>query len=151
MSNIRQAKKEDLVRIAEIEIFNYRLNFYPIFQNDEFYFEELQVPKQILKYQKSIDNIWVYDDGVVKGFILIENKEVKKLFVEPVLQGCSIGIELMEFAIEKKDVTHLWALEKNVRAIAFYQRHGFEVTDERKPEEDTTEYLVKLKKIEKSM
>ena len=44
MCCIRKATADDLIRIAEIEIFNYRLNFYPIFQNDDFYFNELQVP-----------------------------------------------------------------------------------------------------------
>ena len=81
MCNIRQAKSEDLARIAEIEIFNYRLNFYPIFQNDWFYFDELQVLKQIEKYQNFIEDIWVYDDGVVKGFIQATNRQITKLFV----------------------------------------------------------------------
>ena len=35
MATIRPAEAKDLARIAEIEIFNYRLNFYPIFQNDD--------------------------------------------------------------------------------------------------------------------
>ncbi len=146
MNNIRLAKSDDLVRIAEIEIFNYRLNFYPIFQNDEFYFDELQVPKQIEKYKNSIDNIWVYDDGAVKGFIQIENHEVKKLFVEPILQGNSIGAELLNYAIAEMDAKFLWALEKNVRTIAFYERHGFRVTDDKKFEAGTTEYLVRLER-----
>lgn len=85
MNHIRPAKKIDLARIAEIEIFNYRLNFYPIFQNDAFYFDELQVPKQAKKYNHLIDAVRVFDDGVIKGFIHVENREVKKLFVEPVL------------------------------------------------------------------
>ena len=41
-------------------------------------------------------------------------------------------------------MTRLWALEKNPRAIAFYQRHGFRVTEERRLEEGTEEYLVRL-------
>lgn len=45
MENIRQATIADLSRISEIVIFNYRLNFYPIFQNDDYYFNELQVSK----------------------------------------------------------------------------------------------------------
>lgn len=146
MNIIRQAGNEDLVRIAEIEIFNYRINFYPIFLNDEFYFEELQVPKQIEKYKNAVETIWVYDDGAVKGFIQVEDQEVKKLFVEPVLQGDSIGSELLKFAIGDMDVKSLWALEKNVRAITFYERHGFHVTDDKKPEEDTTEFLVRLER-----
>ena len=86
MKNIRQATSKDLSRIAEIIIFNYRLNFYPIFKNDWFYFDELQVPKQMEKYKTSMDSIWVYDDGVVKGFIQAENKEIKKLFVDIILR-----------------------------------------------------------------
>lgn len=144
MKTIRPAKKEDLARIAEIEIFNYRLNFYPIFQSDSFYFDELQVPKQMEKHRSLIDRTWVYDDGVVKGFIQVEGCEVKKLFVEPVLQGHSIGSELLAHAIAEMNVCYLWALEKNVKAISFYKRHGFHVTDDRKLEDGTTEYLVRL-------
>lgn len=67
-----------------------------------------------------------------------------KLFVEPVLQGQGIGAALLEYAVNKLHATHLWALEKNVRAIAFYRRHGFRLTQERRLEEDTEEYLVQL-------
>ncbi len=146
MSHIRKATPKDLIRIAEIEVFNYRLNFYPIFRNDEFYFEDLQVPSQIEKHNSSINNTWVYDDGVVKGFITIENQQVKQLFVEPILQNNSIGSKLLSFAIEEKHVSYLWALEKNIKAIRFYQRHGFSVTSDKKFEEGTSEYLVRLKR-----
>ena len=141
---IRKATKDDCVRIAEIEVCNYRLNFYPIFRDDEFYFDELQVPNRMEAFKTVFENIWVYDDGVVKGFIQVDSQEIKKLFVEPVLQGNSIGSELLLFAVEACNANHLWALEKNLRAIHFYERHGFCVTDEKKLEEDTTEYLVKL-------
>ena len=146
MNNIRQARSEDAERIAEIVVFNYRLNFYPVFQDDNFYFEELRISNQMLRYAKDLDNIWVYDDGVVKGFIQIDGTEVKKLFVEPVLQGNSIGAKLLEYAISEKNVDHLWALEKNTGAIAFYQRYGFRVTGDKKHEEDTTEYLVRMER-----
>lgn len=76
----------------------------------------------------------------------IVGNEVKKLFVEPALQGQAIGEKLLNYAVERHKVTFLWALEKNVRAIRFYERHGFHVTDEKKLEEDTTEFLVKLKR-----
>ena len=146
MKYIRKATLVDLSRIAEIVIFNYRLNFYPIFQSDEFYFGDMQVVNLIEEYQDKLDTMWVYDDGVVKGVIQIVGREVKKLFVEPVLHGKGIGAELLEFAIKEFQVDHLWALEKNVRAIAFYQRYGFHVTEEKKLEEDTTEYLVRLER-----
>ena len=146
MNYIRQAKINDLVRIAEIFVFNYRLNFYPIFQEDIFYFEELTVFNMVESFAKELDSVWVYDDGVVKGFIQIEKREVKRLFVEPVFQGKAIGTELLEYGIAERDANHLWALEKNIKAIAFYKRHGFDTTNEKKYEEDTTEFLVRMEK-----
>ncbi len=146
MEHIRIATRDDLARIAEIEIFNYRLNFYPIFQNDEYYFQELQVPKLVERLRTSVDTIWVYDDGVVKGFLQLDGQTVKKLFVEPVLQGRAIGSKLLQYAIQAFHANGLWALEKNVRAIAFYQRHGFHTTNRKILEDDTTEYLVWLER-----
>ena len=75
----------------------------------------------------------------------INGDEVQKLFVEPVLQGRGIGGALLTHAVRLGGRT-LWALEKNERAIRFYRRHGFSVTEDRKPEEDTDEYLVRLEK-----
>ena len=146
MKNIRKATIDDLARIGEIVIFNYRLNFYPIFKNDDYYFGELQVPTLMKQYESVVDNMWVYDDGAVKGVIQVENQEIIKLFVEPVLQGNCIGSNLLTYAIENHNANTLWALEKNVRAIRFYERHGFTVTSDKKLEEDTTEYLVRLER-----
>ena len=144
MNNIRKARIEDLIRISEIEVFNYRLNFYPIFRNDDYYFNELSVPNLIKRYENRLNNIYVYDDGVIKGFIEIENYELKKLFVEPVLQNQSIGTKLLKYAIDEFEVAYLWALKKNIRAINFYLRNGFVLSDEIKLEEGTSEYLIKM-------
>ena len=146
MNYIRKARSDDAERIAEIVVFDYRLNFYPIFRDDEFYFDQLRISRQRAHYAQFVDKIWVYDDGVVKGFIQINGTEVEKLFVEPVLQGNSIGTQLLEYAISEKNVDHLWALEKNTKAIAFYQRHGFRMTGDKKFEEDTTDYLVRMER-----
>lgn len=144
MKHIRQAAVSDLARIAEIVIFNYRLNFYPIFKNDAYYFSELQVINLMKQYESAVDTMWVYDDGAVKGVIQIENGEIRKLFVEPVLQGNAIGSALLQYAVDHHGANTLWALEKNTRAIRFYERHGFRKTSDRKLEEDTTEYLIRL-------
>ena len=147
MSYIRKAKLEDVSRLAEIEIFNYRLNFYPIFKNDLYYFDSLQVATELEIYRCNPDilaNTYVYDDGVVKGFIRIDDKEIKKLFVEPVLQNQKIGSALLEYAIQNCNIKFLWALEKNKKAICFYEKHGFRRTNDKKIEEDTTEFLVQL-------
>ena len=143
---IRKATGKDLSRIAEIQIFNYRLFFYPIFRSDEYYFDELQVPALMKEYESALDSLYVYDDGVVKGFIKIEGTYIARLFVEPVLQNGTIGSQLLEYAVKEHDADHLWALEKNEKAIRFYERHGFTAAGEKKPEDDTTEYLILLRR-----
>ena len=143
-SYIRPAAAQDAVRLAEIEIFNYRLHFYPIFRCDAYYFSELTVENKLPEYAEAADRTFVYDDGVVKGFIRLKGTEIEKLFVEPVLQRQGIGAALVQFAVENKQANTLWALEKNTRAIAFYERHGFIKTGAKKFEDDTDEYLIQM-------
>ena len=147
--NIRQANEQDVSRIAEILVFNNRVNFYPIFQDDEYSFGELQVVTLADQYREdkaTLENTYVYDDGVVRGLIRMENGEIKKLFVDTFFQRRGIGGKLMEFAINEKQANRLWALEKNTGAIRFYERYGFRVTGEKKYEEGTTEYLIELER-----
>lgn len=148
MEHIRQACRDDFSRIAEIYVFNNRINFYPIFKDQYYSFQELQVVTLVEKLSKNeelCDHIYVYEDeGIIKGFIYIKDSEVKKLFVDPFFQGNNIGEKLLEYAMQIRHITFLWALEKNIRAIKFYQRHGFSVTSEKKFEEGTEEYLIKL-------
>ena len=146
MDNIRKATADDLARIAEIQIFNYRMYFYPIFRSDEYYFSELQVPKLMKDYEHEVDTLYVYDDGTVKGFIKLEGTYIARLFVEPVLHDAGIGSALLDWAVREQSADHLWALEKNTAAIRFYERHGFLPTGEKKLEEGTSEYLIMFRR-----
>lgn len=146
---IRRATIDDISRIAEILVFVKRMNYRPIFQNDDYSFGELQVFTVAKKYKKQdiLKNILVYDDGIVKGLIHIEENEIVELYVDYFFQSQGIGAALIEYAKEKYPVTFLWALEKNVNAIRFYEKHDFHVTKQKKYEEGTTEYLVMLERI----
>lgn len=144
---IRQATIRDISRIAEILVFVKRINFRPIFQDDEYSFNELQVLTVAKQYSdpEVLSRIWVYDDGIVKGLIHVVDKELVELYVDFFFQGQGIGSQLMEYAKSNFPVEYLWAIEKNTDAIRFYLRHGFCLTDQKKYEEGTTEYLVMLK------
>ena len=134
MDNIRSAKPQDAGRIAEILVTDYRVNFYPFFHNDEYYFKELNVTDTASEYKEGsevLKNTFVYDDGVIKGFIRVNGEEIEKLFVEPAFQSCGTGAKLLEYAIGKLGAKWLWALEYNKRGIAFYERHGFVLTGEK--------------------
>lgn len=146
---IRKALSHDVSRIAEILVFVKRIKYRPIFQDDDYAFGELQVLPVAQEYSKQeiLDHIWVYDDhGIVKGFIHIEGREIKELYVDYFFQNLGIGSELIEFAKKKYDVRFLWAIEKNTDAIRFYEAHGFFLTGVKKLEEGTAEYLVMMER-----
>jgi len=120
-----------------------------IFNNDKVSFGEMQVYPLAHDYianPEKLDNIWVYDDEFVKGMIHIEGKELIELYVDTFFQNEGIGSKLINFAINMFDVRYLSVLEKNIRAIRFYQHHGFSLTQERQPEEGTAEYVVRMER-----
>ena len=54
--NIRKAIIDDLSRVAEIYVFNNRINLFPIFKDEVFSFGELQVVPLIDTYFKRETN-----------------------------------------------------------------------------------------------
>ncbi len=149
MDYIRKAVIQDVSRLAEILVFTKRMYYRPIFRNDKVSFGEIQVlpvAQELIAHAEKLEDIWVYDDEFVKGMIHIEKDWIRELYVESFFQGKGIGAALMDFAVQTFDVRQLFVLEKNERAIRFYQRHGFALTQERMLEEGTTEYIVKMER-----
>lgn len=146
---IRKAEKKDLSRIAEIFVFNNRINYFPIFKDAEYSFGKLQVVLAADNFGKdeTLGNLFVAEeDGIIKGFAEIRKTEIVKLYVEPLFQNCGTGSALIEFAVQNFQADFLWVLEKNTRAISFYRRHGFFPTGARKYEEGTTEFQIELRR-----
>ena len=145
---IRKATEKDLCRIAEILVYNNRVNFLPIFGDEEYSFCRMSVENLMKEYAapEKLSQVWVYDDGILRGLIQIRGTEVVKLFVDVFFQNRGIGAALLEFAVREHGADHLYALEKNLRGIAFYGRHGFFPSGEWEYEEGTTEKLLLLKK-----
>ena len=132
--HIRQATEKDVSRLAEILVFNNRLNFYPIFRCDEYSFGEMQVipiANEFLNTPGLLARTFVYDDGVVRGMMVLEGDEVKRLFVEPSFQGRGIGAALMERILSDAraigyERVVLDTLPFLKSAIALYRARGFE-------------------------
>ncbi len=147
--HIRAAEPDDASRITEIIITNYRKQFYPVFRSDEFYFQELDIAEktaQLRTDKEMLKQYFVYDDGIVRGCIRISGTEIVRLFVEPSFQSRGIGAKLLTFADTVQHTDHLWVLECNPGAIRFYERHGYRLTDTKKPEPDTDRYLILMQR-----
>ena len=145
---IRKAEPKDLSRIAEILVFVKRIKYRSIFHNDEYSFNELQVVKVADEFNdpELLDKVWVYDDGIVKGMVHLEGKEIAELYVDYFFWKEGIGSRLVEFAKEKFDAKFVWTIEKNEDAIRFYEEHGFKLNGKRQLEEGTPEYIVMLER-----
>lgn len=80
MDHIRKATVQDASRIAEILIFTKRMNYRDIFHDDKVSFGEMQVYPLVLDYMSNperLENIWVYDDGIVKGMVHIKAENLQ--------------------------------------------------------------------------
>ncbi len=146
---IRRATIADASRIAEILIFSKRINYRNIFQNDKVSFGEMQVyplAKNFIDNSDELNGMWVYDDEFVKGVINVNGKQIIELYVDSFFENQGIGSILINYAVEHLDCDFLWVLEKNIRAIRFYQKHGFVITEEKQYEKGTTVYIVKMKR-----
>lgn len=156
---IRPATINDVSRIAEILIFAKRTAYRPIFQNDRVSFNDMQVvPLAAALCQGSaLDSIVVYDDGIVKGMMNYGKPvdsddngglQLYELYVDPFFQGGGIGGALMRHLLDaarcqKAGRVHLWVLEKNHKARAFYENFGFLHDGGRRLETGTEEYLLR--------
>jgi ribosomal protein S18 acetylase RimI-like enzyme len=83
--------------------------------------------------------VLTFENELPLGGIIV--KDVDSFF-----ENQGIGSKLIKHAIEQLGCDVLWVLEKNIKAIRFYQRHGFVITEEKQYEEGTTEYIVKMQR-----
>lgn len=146
---LRKAGNRDISRIAEILIFTKRTTYRPIFKNDNVSFNEMQVLNEIEKLSQpsALDNIYVYDDGIVKAMVKIEDvgekTKVSEFFVDPFFQREGIGTKILNTVIEKSKEVFLYVLDKNERAIKFYVKMGFKYTGEKEEFLNSGFYMLK--------
>jgi len=74
-------------------------------------------------------------DGTPTGVVGIEGEFLTNLYVLPSHQGTGVGSALHDLALERLrargvQVAKLWTLDENSPARAFYERRGWELTDE---------------------
>ena len=71
---------------------------------------------------------WLAENGGgdAVGLLVIGNVAVDQLYVDPEHTGRQIGSRLLGLAkLRRPDGLDLWVFQSNIRAIRFYERHGF--------------------------
>lgn len=139
---LRKATIQDIPRIAEIIVFGKRVAYRSIFNDDIGSFNRLQVIHIIEEYQKDtmlIDNMIVYDDGILKGVInrmfAGDSIELCEFYIEPFFKGMGIGKELIQYVISEAQSANvkrifLWVIKDNLPARRFYETNGFKESGE---------------------
>lgn len=94
--------------------------------------------KKVLSWmeRKIANNIFQYDcvmtDGVKCAYYhLCEDGELDDVYVLPQYQNRGIGTAILEKCIAESDKElYLYVFCRNTRAVAFYERFGFSVTEQ---------------------
>lgn len=129
MFEVRPAAESDAISCAAIHLAALTTAM-PLMPRTHTVEEDQNYFAKILASQKC----WVMErkQGIL-GFIAVGDSWVHHLSVLPSYQGIGIGTRLVEIA---KDISsrslQLWTFQENLRARAFYAKHGFievELTD----------------------
>lgn len=76
-------------------------------------------------------DIYVYDDGDIRGFGALFENEIRALFVKPDSRGNRIGKSLLEYLLSQTNrPVNLFLVKTNKPAKQLYKSYGFEVVRE---------------------
>ena len=140
---IRKMEAFDTLRVAEIHVFGWR-GAYRGIVSDEHLFNKMSVANSVNSHSKYISNrggleIYVYDDGIVKGYLVVGpcrdgdkagSFELMGIYVDFFFQRQNIGKKLVGFCFglareRRYNNICLWVFEKNIIARRFYEGRGF--------------------------
>lgn len=122
---IREYKAEDLDAIMRIW-FETNISAHSFIEK-EYWENHYDMVKKMIPEA----TVYVYEeDNIIQGFIGIMHGYIAGIFVLEVYQSCGIGKKLLEYAKAKNDELTLQVYQKNKRAIDFYLREKFVITNE---------------------
>lgn len=121
---IRKMKDNDISAILEIWL-NENIRAHS-FIDKSYWISNFEYVKNALPQTE----VYVYErGGDIVGFIGLNGNYIEGIFVDRAFQSEGIGSALIEYAKAKHSVLTLNVYEKNKRALSFYIKQGFEITD----------------------
>lgn len=122
---IRKLQKADINRVADLWL-DTNLKAHD-FIPSQYWKNNYDAVKEMLPQAE----VYVYEnDNKIQGFVGLNDEYIEGIFVSDEMQSQGIGKFLLDFVKEKRMKLHLNVYQKNIRAINFYQREGFEIRGE---------------------
>lgn len=135
---IRKLHRNDINEIASIWLESNKQahSFIPA----QYWYNHLELTKRELEKAE----VYIYEeDGKIRGFIGLSDDYIAGIFIDCQVQSKGIGRILLNDIKNKKERLYLNVYQKNVRAVKFYLREGFEIQSEKIDEEtNEKEYLM---------
>ena len=119
---IRRLQRADISRVADIWLdTNLKAHY---FISAQYWKSNFDLVKEML----SQSEVYVYENRhEIQGFIGTSGVYIEGIFVPDKVQSQGVGKLLLDFIKDKKEKLRLNVYQKNMRAIRFYQREGFEI------------------------
>lgn len=125
LSMIRVFQPADLDQVAEIWL-TANLQAHSFIPSE--YWKENQALVRELLLQAEV---YVYEKGgEILGFAELDGAYIEGIFVAEEARSQGIGKSLLDFLKAKKPELRLNVYQKNIRAIRFYEREGFQIQSE---------------------
>lgn len=122
---IRALQKADINRVAEIWLDTNRKAH--AFIPASYWERNFASVKEMLPQAE----VYVYEtDQGIQGFLGLNGEYIEGIFVSEGAQSHGIGKCLLDCAKDRKPALCLNVYQKNMRAIRFYQREGFQIQRE---------------------
>ena len=119
---IRELQKTDINKVADIWLdTNLKAHYFIPAQYWKSNFESV---KALLPQAE----VYVYENGKnIQGFIGLSGEYIEGIFVSGEAQSQGIGKLLLNFVKDRRTKLCLNVYQKNLQAIHFYQREGFQI------------------------
>ena len=122
---IRELRKTDINIVANIWLdTNIKAHY---FIPAQYWKRNLELVKELLLQA----TVYVYEDNYeIQGFIGMNGEYIEGIFVSEAMQSQGIGKILLNYVKDIRSKLFLNVYQKNIPAISFYQREGFEIQNE---------------------
>jgi putative acetyltransferase len=122
---IRNFKKQDLERIMDLWLHT-NISAHSFIENG-YWKSHYDTVKAMMPHA----TIYLYEEnGVIQGFVGLMDNDIAGIFVSQQVQSTGIGKKLLEYVKDKKSALSLNVYQENSRAVNFYIREGFVVSNE---------------------